>query len=423
MVNNAHVNLPYIDVGWGAAAAIAFASKVGLFVIPFAIVVNLIAFALRLTDTLNIDVWNYWHYAFAGALTLAFTGSMWLAFLAAGILELYSLLFADWAQPSVQKYYGYEGISFTTISCVEYIPFAIVMNWILDKIGIGKIHLEVGVIQRKLKFFGEPAFLGLLIGLGIGFLAYSHSLNTFQSWITILLDGIATAAFVKIFPSVPALLMEGLIPISNSLRDRLNRRKSTRTVFLGMDTALAVGEPANVISGVIMIPIVILLMVVLRFNKFLFIADLAPYCFLFVLITPITHGNVLKNVIIFTLYMVAGMFIITKLTPLFTQVAISTGTKLPAGVVGIGAGGEGISYIYSVVYRAMGNPITILLLVLVYAAGIWALKHHRNAMYRAAGYVADSPESNVLVKISESGESVESPESGESVKTSESNKS
>lgn len=395
MVANSNVHLPYIDVGWGAAAAIAFASKVGLLVIPFAIVVNIIVLALRLTDTLNIDIWNYWHYAFVGALTAAFTGSMWLAFLAALVAELFSLFLADWMQPSAAQYYDYEGVSFTTISSVEYIPFAIAMNWVLDKIGIGKIHLEPKVLKKRLQFFGEPAFLGLVIGLAIGLVAYWHSLNNFQHWVTILLDGIATAAFVEIFPHIPALLMEGLVPISNSLKETLSKRKWNRTIYLGMDTALCVGETSTLTSALLLIPIAVFLMVVLPFNKFLWIADLTSFPWFVAMMTPITHGNILKNVIIGACYLILGDLIITKLTPLFTQAAVSAGSKLPAGAAGIGAGSEGISYFHWVIYHAMAHPLAIVLVFLVYGICVWALKHHRDAMYKAVGYIATSSEPNI----------------------------
>jgi len=395
MVANSNVHLPYIDVGWGAAAAIAFASKVGLFVIPFAIGVNLIALFLRLTDTLNIDVWNYWHFAFTGALAAAFTGSIWLGFLAALIAELFTLFLADWMQPAAAKYYGYEGISFTTISSVEYIPYAIVVNWILDKIGIGKIHLEPKVLKERLQFFGEPAFIGLVIGLAIGFAAYWHSLNNFQHWVTILLDGVGTAAFVEIFPHIPALLMEGLVPISNSIKETLSKRKWNRTIYLGMDTALCVGEASTLTSALILIPIAVVLMVALPYNKFLWIADLTSFPWFLAVMTPITRGNILKNVIIGASYLAIGDLIITKLTPLFTQAAISAGSTLPSGAVGIGAGSEGISYFHWFIYHAMASPLTIVLVLLVYGICIWALKHHRNAMYRATGYIADNSESSI----------------------------
>lgn len=44
--------------------------------IPVAIAVNLIMFALKLTKTINIDIWNVWHMAFTGAIAYAVTGNL-----------------------------------------------------------------------------------------------------------------------------------------------------------------------------------------------------------------------------------------------------------------------------------------------------------------------------------------------------------
>lgn len=391
MVENSGVNLPYLDVGWGAAAAIAYASRVGLLVIPVAIVVNLLALALRMTDTLNLDVWNFWHYAFVGSLTFAFTGSLWLGFFAAIMAELFSLLLADWSQPAAQQYYKYEGVSFTTISSVEYMPFAIGVNWVLDRIGIGKIHLDPNTIRSRMKVFGEPAFLGLIIGLLIGLLAHINKLGEFSSWALILTDGIVVAGVMHIFPMMPQILMAGLVPISKSVREIFAKRGTRRQIHFGMDTALCVGETATLSTALLLIPIAILLMIVLPYNRFLWIADLVGFPWFVALITPVTRGNILKSTIIGTLYLLIGNWIITSITPLFTQAAISAGWEVAAGTAGIGAGSEGISYLHYVLYHAMANPITIGLVVLVYAGALWHFKTHRRAWSRAAGYV--EPES------------------------------
>jgi len=389
MVKNSGVNLPYVDVGWGAAAAIAYASKVGLMVIPLAIVVNLIALALRMTDTLNLDVWNFWHYAFVGALTVAFTGSLWLGFLAAVIAELVSLLLADWMQPSAQQYYGYEGVSFTTISSVEYIPFAIAINWVLDRLGLDKVKLDPENIKKRMAVFGEPWFIGLIIGLLIGIAAYWKSLGTFQSWVTILTDGIVVAAVMHIFPLMPQILMAGLVPISKSVREMFSKRGAARQINFGMDTALCVGEAATLSTALLMIPITIVLMVLLPYNRFLWIADLVSFPWFVALMTPITKGNILKNTIIATVYIAIGDLIITKITPLFTKAAIDAGWQVAAGTAGIGAGSEGISWLHYSIYHAMANPLGIILAVAVYAVALWGFKTHRKAWYRACGYVEE----------------------------------
>ena len=59
MVTNWNIQRDVVDVGWPSAAAIAFGTDVCLWVIPIAIIVNLILLVFKATKTLNIDIWNY----------------------------------------------------------------------------------------------------------------------------------------------------------------------------------------------------------------------------------------------------------------------------------------------------------------------------------------------------------------------------
>ena len=56
MVANLNIQRDVMDVGWPSAAAIAFGSNVGLWVITIALLVNVLFLLLRLTKTLNIDI-------------------------------------------------------------------------------------------------------------------------------------------------------------------------------------------------------------------------------------------------------------------------------------------------------------------------------------------------------------------------------
>ena len=156
-------------------------------------------------------------------------------------MELFALLFADWCQPSTAQYYGYEGISFPTVSSVEYMPFAILINKLCDLIGLDKVKLDPESIQKKLKVFGDPAILGLLIGFVIGIAGYWKELGSFDSWCRILGVSMAVAAVMHIFPMMPRVLMQGLVPISNGIRDALVKKGFNRKINLGMDTALCCG--------------------------------------------------------------------------------------------------------------------------------------------------------------------------------------
>ncbi|CAN5308235.1 hypothetical protein BH20ACT9_BH20ACT9_21480 [soil metagenome] len=75
MVDRFGVELTAIDVGWPSTAAIAFGARVGALVIPIGLAVNIVMLGVGLTKTLDIDLWNYWHIAFSGALVAILTGS------------------------------------------------------------------------------------------------------------------------------------------------------------------------------------------------------------------------------------------------------------------------------------------------------------------------------------------------------------
>ena len=61
------LQLKVFDMGWPAAAAVAYNTAVGAFIIPVCLGVNLIMIFTKTTRTVNIDLWNYWHFAFIGA--------------------------------------------------------------------------------------------------------------------------------------------------------------------------------------------------------------------------------------------------------------------------------------------------------------------------------------------------------------------
>ena len=68
MVKNTGLNLPIVDVGWPVAAAISFGTaSVVPWIFILGILVNLGMIAVKWTQTLNVDMWNYWHFIFSAA--------------------------------------------------------------------------------------------------------------------------------------------------------------------------------------------------------------------------------------------------------------------------------------------------------------------------------------------------------------------
>lgn len=74
-----HINLSVIDVGWPSASAIAYGSIVGVTMIPMGIIINMIMLFTKTTSTIDIDIWDFWHFAFTGSLVYALTDDILLS--------------------------------------------------------------------------------------------------------------------------------------------------------------------------------------------------------------------------------------------------------------------------------------------------------------------------------------------------------
>ncbi|MEM1643424.1 MAG: PTS transporter subunit IIC, partial [Desulfurococcaceae archaeon] len=153
-----------IDVGWPPMAAIAYGTLVGAMIIPIGFIVNLLLLALKLTKTFDIDVWNFWHWAFVGGTVYTLTGDLSFALLAAVTYEVFCLKVADWTvKPLWDLFPGYKGYSIPQGGgWVGSIPFIAIFKPIVDRIPTPKADPET--LRQKLGVLGEPAILGLIIG-------------------------------------------------------------------------------------------------------------------------------------------------------------------------------------------------------------------------------------------------------------------
>ena len=355
-----HLNLPYFDLGWPAAAAVAYSTAVGAFIIPVCLGVNVLMLATGTTRTVNIDLWNYWHFAFLGAMVYFTTSSLAWAFYAAIVLYVITLCMADFTAKGFQAFYkDAEGLSIPQPFCQSFTPFAVAIGWLLDRIpGFDRLDLDAEGMKRKFGLFGEPIFLGLIIGCGIGALKCDSWTSVVDSIPSILKLGVTVAAVMELIPRITALFIEGLKPISQAVQDRLARGRGQRSrstmevdsstvqpstsnlqpsFFIGMSPALVIGHPTTLVVSILLIPVILFLSVFLPGNKFLPLASLAGMFYLFPCVLPITKGNVPKTFIIGLVALVVGLFFVTNLTPAFTKAIAAAncdGIAVPQGFEG-----------------------------------------------------------------------------------------
>ncbi len=331
MVEKYGLTLDAVDIGWVPAAAIAFASQIGVIIIPVGLLVNVVMLLTNTTQTVNIDIWNYWHFAFTGAMVHSLTGSYAMGLVAAVLNMIVIMVIADRTAPGLEKYNGLPGISLPHGFTAAFVPIALVINKILDFIpGINNVKADMDAIQKRMGLFGEPMIMGTIIGMIITAL----SITDFATqWTTIPQIGVAMGAVLVLIPKMAAMLMEGLIPVSDAAQVFIEKRfKNRGKLYIGLDSAVGIGHPVALTAALILTPLSIFLAVILPGNRVLPFADLAVLPFVFVLIIPICRGDFLRSLICGAVTLVGMLYCGTQLVDLLVVTAHSADPATYDGV-------------------------------------------------------------------------------------------
>ncbi len=345
MVTNAGISRDIVDVGWPAAAAVAFATDVGLWVIPIGLVVNFALLFTGVTKTLNVDLWNFWHYALIGSLVAAVSGNVVMGMAAAAVAAAFMLFLGDWTAKGIQEFYDLPGISIPHGMTAPMVPLALPFNWLFDKIpGLNKVDADPDGIEKALgSTFGDPMVMGFVIGIVLGLIAYTGEFaGAFVPTLgKIVLLGVNLAAVMVLLPRMVRILMEGLIPVSEAARTFMSKRASGKEVYIGLDSAVLVGHPSAISTGLLLVPIAILLSIILPGNRMLLFADLAVLPFLCAQIAPMAKGNVVRMVFVGTILLIFGFYFSNALAPVITEVAGGAGFAIPDNAVMISSIADG----------------------------------------------------------------------------------
>ena len=342
-----NLNLTTMDVGWPVESAISFATPLVIWVFILALAINIVMLAMNWTNVMNVDLWNFWHFIFTGALVYYTTNSMVLALIATAISIVIIIKLADWAAPIISKYFGMEGVTFAHMESINWLPVGYGINKLIDCIpGIRNIDIRMNSGENKnanslMSIFGDPAIMGLLLGGIIGALAG-------YGWKEVLSLAINLAAVMFLMPRMVKILMEGLVPLSEAAQEFMNARFPGRKVYIGLDGAIAIGDPGIMSVGVIMVPISLLLAVILPGNTMLPFADLGIVPILLTWAIIPAKGNMFRALISSIVVMSLILLIGSSMAPLLTSIAKQVGFAIPEGAGSISAldgGSHVLSYV------------------------------------------------------------------------------
>ncbi|MCX8720365.1 MULTISPECIES: PTS galactitol transporter subunit IIC [Lactobacillus] len=335
MIQVMHLNLQVIDVGWPSASAIAYGTAVGVSMIPLGIAINILMLVTKTTSTIDVDIWDFWHFAFSGSLVYALTKDIVLSLFLASVNMIVIMVTADRTAPLSEKYLGLPGISIPHGYAGSFVPIAVVFNWLIDKIpGINKIHMDAKDFNKKFGSWGEPTLLGFAIGIIIGILAYGFipGMSIATKLGKIMLMGVTLSAVMIITPKMAALLLQGVVPVSDAIQSFTQKKfAGKRKIYIGMDTAVGIGSPVVLACATLMIPVALLFAFILPGNQFLPTIGLVGFVFMFPLIVSITHGDFFRSFIIGAINVIIGLWIGTNLAPLITKCARAAHFAIPKG--------------------------------------------------------------------------------------------
>lgn len=335
------LSLSVVDIGWPGASPMTWSSNIATVAIPVAIGVNVLMIALKLTKTVNIDIWNIWHMTFTGAIAYAITGNFWLGILGVVLHAAIAYKLGDMWAPLLTDYFELEGLTVPHGTAAYMAPVACVVDAVMEKIpGINKIDVSADSLQEKVGVLGEPIVIGGILGAVVGFLAGYGPQEALPL-------GVKMSAVMVLMPKVVKCIMDGLLPLSERAKEVLTKKFGNSEFYIGLDPAILLGDSQVVTAGLIFIPLTLLIAVLVPGNQVLPFGDLATIGFFIAIAVAVHKGNLFRTLFSGSLIMFMTVWIANQTIPWMTALAKTTGSTDGTNLIAaLDQGGCPLTYIY-----------------------------------------------------------------------------
>ena len=334
------MKLDVIDLGVGSAQSfVVFPLKFYAILLVIGLVVNILLILVKFTKTFDVDIFNYFVMALSSSFVYAITQSVGLSIAAFIVTEIVILKLADWTAPVIAREYGLEGVSIPHGNAVVFAPVGMFVNWVIEKIPkVRDIDWSPEAIEKKFGGIVEPSTLGFVMGIVLGIIAKLPSGEVIQI-------GLILAAFMIIFPKVLNILIEGITPVADGMRE-FTEKKLKRKLYIGLDAAILVGMPDVMATGILLVPVILLLAFILPGNRVLPMADLAIAApFLVSCAMPYCKKNIFRGFISGIIIFIIALYICTGTADLFTKAAELNGLPFESTSTSLGVSSTPLSWI------------------------------------------------------------------------------
>lgn len=313
MIDTYSLSTGAANLHWQKAAELTLTGDILYWVLPGAVLLNLLMLACRVTRVLNLDLWSLWQTAFVGVLVQQLTGEMWYGLAAALLMAVLQFILADIFTAPVSRLTGTTHITFTQSFAVGAAPLAWLCNFLINKIP-GLRDRRVSLEQsRRGSFLLEPSLWGLLLGFIMG-MAAGLSLYDAVSFALVAAGCLfALPRLLRVFGRAAESVLEPLAARS-AHRGRL-------PLNVAVNAVTGTANATALLSAIILVPVAVLLAAVLPGNLVLPQEDVAMLLYLMIFVTALSGGCLLRSLFTGAVSIVAMLYSGTLLTYLFTMAA------------------------------------------------------------------------------------------------------
>ncbi len=310
-----------IDVGWPVLASVIWSSKISYLILPIMLITNIFLLNIGKTNTVNIDIWNYWHMALVGVLVEHMSGQIGITVFSMLIICIINLKLSDWSAWMISHYYKLPGVSTSNMNSLVFIPYAVLGNWLLERLpGIKDIGTQKEPQAKKfVTALKEPYVVTFLVGGVMSALAGYSVFETMEFAFKL------TAVFM-ILPQIASFIEKGFTILSEGLNDFVKKRsKSGRKIIVGVSHMTLMGDSTLIIVSVIMMPIILWISFAFKAIPYFPLADLTNIIGIIVFVVAATNGNIFRSVLLSIPVLVISMKLSALMAPYYTEIAKETG--------------------------------------------------------------------------------------------------
>jgi len=326
-VESTGITLPIIDVGWAPLATITWGSAYTLFFLLILVIINLIMLGINKTNTLDVDVFNFWHLAIIGLIVMYYSDSLIMAVLLVTFLGVLKFINADLMKPTFNDILGFPENNPTTTTHLNFLlnPFIMLFDKFFDKVlpFIDKYDFDAAWLNDKIGFWGSKFAIGIYLGAFVGILGQQPVPEIFSLAFT-------GAVSLELFSIVGTWFIDAMEPISQGITDFMNKRLGGRKVKIGIDWPFLAARPEMWAAANVLAPIMLLWALILPGNGILPLGGIIA-----IGLTPallvVCRGKIIRMILIGTIALPVFLWSGTAIAPFVTDLASSVGA-VPAGI-------------------------------------------------------------------------------------------